>query len=424
MRNIKNIFLPIIVILVIAIVGSWNWGEYMHNTLPPDPLNTLNEQLNNAVKELNAVGGAAFAAKINDYLPADTMPESGNLVLLDKDQKILYALNDRYIGSADHLNLMISRYGTSRSETYHYEDGMVQWHTYMNAEMPNRLAVLLDDQNTVTGAMMAHEVKPSVLVGERNPAYNRIFPVLNEDYFHDAEIYFRSLSTEEDYLNAEGTTYDWNTLPDIPQSNMPPADANNMGDGMIFEDEGEHWGPVPITDMAAARKAKDYVQWERDKFEQAGDLHLRYRGPALDGSSLILIHQNDAAFGRNLDYNAVRMNDAEFYYRLAFWLFGALWIALAGWVFVDAKRRDYHPAMWGILTLIGFVIGWIVYMIVRPTGKLSSGCPNCHMPVKKDYVYCAHCGTGLRAQCQKCGKAMEAGQAFCPYCGTQKEDKE
>jgi len=53
-----------------------------------------------------------------------------------------------------------------------------------------------------------------------------------------------------------------------------------------------------------------------------------------------------------------------------------LWFLLPTWVYVDARQRDMKNAsLWGFLTLISGIFGFIVYLIVRPTTIKKMTCP-------------------------------------------------
>lgn len=91
------------------------------------------------------------------------------------------------------------------------------------------------------------------------------------------------------------------------------------------------------------------------------------------------------------------------------------WLALPVFVFLDARRHDNHPALWGVLALFTNIVGLIVYLAVRPE-RLC--CANCHEPLDRAHAYCPLCGTRNRAKCQNCGQLMLSDWLYCPACGT------
>jgi len=87
---------------------------------------------------------------------------------------------------------------------------------------------------------------------------------------------------------------------------------------------------------------------------------------------------------------------------------------LSVWVFADAKRRGFHPAMWGALALIGNLITLIIYMMVRPA---ALSCAQCGTPMKPEYKACPICGARRGHLCGRCGRPLDAAWKVCPYCG-------
>jgi len=105
-----------------------------------------------------------------------------------------------------------------------------------------------------------------------------------------------------------------------------------------------------------------------------------------------------------------------------------LWIVVIIWVYRDAERRGMNGLLWGLLVLIGNLIGLLIYLIVRTDTVAISGvsqstqttqpCPNCQKPVGLNFAYCPHCGTKLRGGCcPKCEEPVETNWKVCPHCG-------
>ena len=102
-----------------------------------------------------------------------------------------------------------------------------------------------------------------------------------------------------------------------------------------------------------------------------------------------------------------------------------LWIWAIVWVYRDAEKRGMNGALWALLVLVGSIIGFIIYLIIRnEEGLLSSGkkdeskepCPSCQEPVAPEHVFCPHCGKRLQAVCPGCEKPVEQGWKVCPHC--------
>jgi endonuclease III len=94
------------------------------------------------------------------------------------------------------------------------------------------------------------------------------------------------------------------------------------------------------------------------------------------------------------------------------------WVALIGYIYGDAKRRQMRYVMWTLLSIfIPNAIGMILYFILRD--PLPKPCPGCGHVEKAKFPFCPHCGTLLQPTCQKCDKPVEPTWANCAYCGQQ-----
>jgi len=93
-------------------------------------------------------------------------------------------------------------------------------------------------------------------------------------------------------------------------------------------------------------------------------------------------------------------------------------VALIGYVYGDAKRRQMRYVMWTLLAIfIPDGIGIILYFILRD--PLPKPCPGCARRLKGGGVFCPHCGTPLQATCPNCGRGLEIGWSHCTHCGTK-----
>ena len=112
-----------------------------------------------------------------------------------------------------------------------------------------------------------------------------------------------------------------------------------------------------------------------------------------------------------------------------FTLLAWLWIGVALWVFRDAGERGMQGVLWGLLVLVGNIIGLLIYLIVRneETARLyppiststaaSNLCPSCRRGVVTGFAYCPHCGSKMKTECQNCKKPISDDWQLCPYCG-------
>lgn len=114
-----------------------------------------------------------------------------------------------------------------------------------------------------------------------------------------------------------------------------------------------------------------------------------------------------------------------------------MWLALAYWTWRDIRRRTTDRVVQGasvLLTLLFFVPGYWVYLLLRPALTLSEQaeerlreeiiaeytlvqkCPYCREKVKDEYVVCPQCNFTLREACKGCSHALQPGWSVCPYC--------
>lgn len=98
-------------------------------------------------------------------------------------------------------------------------------------------------------------------------------------------------------------------------------------------------------------------------------------------------------------------------YRICFILF---WLLMPLWVYQDARRRPTNAAAWGILTLFTSVIGWLVYLIARPS---LSVCPECAQEQSSGLKFCTSCGALLKTCCPECGSELKEQWDYCGSCG-------
>jgi len=99
-------------------------------------------------------------------------------------------------------------------------------------------------------------------------------------------------------------------------------------------------------------------------------------------------------------------------------LFAAFTLALAGWVWTDARRSDMpNPPAWGLLTLVANVIGWATYLVLRNSQRVR--CAECGSVLRSSYRACPHCGTQVGRGCPSCGAIVRDDWNFCPQCAAE-----
>jgi double zinc ribbon protein len=97
-----------------------------------------------------------------------------------------------------------------------------------------------------------------------------------------------------------------------------------------------------------------------------------------------------------------------------------LWLAflVPSWVYIDAQeRRLPRPLLWALLTVVGNVVGLLVYLISRPDDVTDLRCPQCGKKLNGTKAGCPYCGADLSAVfCPKCQYPLKPDWSFCPDC--------
>ena len=103
-----------------------------------------------------------------------------------------------------------------------------------------------------------------------------------------------------------------------------------------------------------------------------------------------------------------------------------LWFLLPTWVYLDAKEHMVeNPGIWVLLTVISFIFGLIIYLIVRPNPLKSYNCPECNGKLNESSAYCPYCGCDLKNMyCQYCKYPIKLEWQFCPNCKAELKSKD
>ncbi len=126
---------------------------------------------------------------------------------------------------------------------------------------------------------------------------------------------------------------------------------------------------------------------------------------------------------------------------LALFFLCVFWLAVAYWVYKDARRRIADPWLVAMATVLGLVppfIGALVYMLFRPPEYLEDvrereleikaieeglttrqlQCPVCRADVEPSFLACPVCTTKLKQACSSCKAPLDVLWQICPYCET------
>ena len=118
----------------------------------------------------------------------------------------------------------------------------------------------------------------------------------------------------------------------------------------------------------------------------------------------------------------------------------AFWVAMGIWTFNDIRQRsrDWLTIILAcVLVLIFPIIGWILYLMIRPKQTLADvydraleeeallreieetmACTTCGVPVKDSWNYCPNCHAQLQYACTNCGNLVRQEWDICVTCGT------
>lgn len=114
------------------------------------------------------------------------------------------------------------------------------------------------------------------------------------------------------------------------------------------------------------------------------------------------------------------------YSTLAAMLAGLLaWLALAAWVYLDARQHGSTAAPgWALLSLLAGPLAMNVWLLVRrreataaePAGA-PDACPGCGADTVAGASFCVRCGYALRPTCPSCRRPVETDWTHCAACG-------
>ena len=333
-----------------------------------------NNALGELLDDLAAAADLGGAPAVEDFdvssygLWEGKSDENFNAVLVDEDGAILARTGTLACGDVSTLDMMLSRYERPielPAETA--QDGSTAHRTTWA-----RLGVLLGESSRTPFIAYCIGDAPLKTGGVPVHTYEDSFPALDE------QLYAR----------------------------MTDAGYGEEQTAAVSEEE-----------VAAAEA---YVRWENEQLARVGELRadVRSLSGAFAGRTLVSFYLDNDAL-RAVDAERMQLHEcAVEAVTAALILYAAFTLLLAVWVFRDARRRDFLPAMLGLLTLIGNVVAWLVYMLVRSRG-VGSRCPRCGTALRMGFAYCPACGAQVRRSCPACGHAAEDGWKVCPYCGRE-----
>jgi hypothetical protein len=95
----------------------------------------------------------------------------------------------------------------------------------------------------------------------------------------------------------------------------------------------------------------------------------------------------------------------------------AAWLALAVWIYEDARSRLAKAApAWLLIGVLTGPVGLAVWLVVRGDDP-GAHCPHCGAPRVQGTAFCVSCGKPLQLRCPACGKPVHEGWRHCGACG-------
>jgi hypothetical protein len=116
------------------------------------------------------------------------------------------------------------------------------------------------------------------------------------------------------------------------------------------------------------------------------------------------------------------------------------WLVVTSWIWVDSDERTTNKWMRLFYVLIGLipVLGWIIYLIVRPSETIDEiywgdlerrylkyeakdlgDCPRCGTQLYPSFIFCPNCKKRLKRKCSECGVYVDMEYKYCTNCGNK-----
>jgi len=137
--------------------------------------------------------------------------------------------------------------------------------------------------------------------------------------------------------------------------------------------------------------------------------------------------------------NGVGQINFQIVWKLVGLVFVAFWIVVLDWVWTDSGERTTNRRariIYVLLVLFLNVLGWIIYLIIRPSQTIEQiywadlerrylkyetaelgDCVRCGAQLYPGYMFCPKCGLETKMKCQTCGVYIEKDSEYCAFCG-------
>ena len=117
------------------------------------------------------------------------------------------------------------------------------------------------------------------------------------------------------------------------------------------------------------------------------------------------------------------------------------WVVVVSWVWLDSGERTsnvYKRIAYMLLVIVFNIIGWIIYLIIRPSETIEEiywsdlerrylkyetselgDCPKCGYQLLPGFIFCPNCGFELKRKCSGCDVYVDRDYKYCPYCNNR-----
>ena len=422
-----NPFTPLLVLcLVIAVICqmisanlNWNYHE------AGEPLNQFSDWFEESIMEAGVP--LDEPERIGRWVDSCFYGTDNNLIITDENNKVVYSNGTWRVGKADTLRALVCP-----ASFYSGEGLMILLDGRDNVLAPVAVdrGYIADTLRESGGTLTISEEKET-----RDPLYEKYFPSFgpyidreaialsySRLYVHEGE---GPLPYVEDYKRdapagtREISVSQWTT-------------ETVFGFSYDVRNQAEVAAELNALTPEQRESLKKYISWLDSAVDSLSEngygryyCARTYASPdGLYHAYLLYGYDQEMIYPMRSKWQADQYR-RHYYDSFSLCMIPAIIVFLAFWVFVDAKKRGQKaPALWAILTLIGNVVAWIIYLMVRPQMvKNAAGqpmakgvCPICGTKLKSDFIACPGCGILLRSRCKNCGKALENDWSFCPYC--------
>ena len=137
--------------------------------------------------------------------------------------------------------------------------------------------------------------------------------------------------------------------------------------------------------------------------------------------------------------------DFKFVWNIFLYALIVFWFVVLYWVWLDSGDRTSNRTVRYLYVLLVAslnVVGWIIYLIIRPTQTIEEiywadlerrylkyetaelgDCPRCGTQLYPGFTFCPNCKYKLKRRCERCEVLVDKKNKYCPYCRQEMKEK-